>query len=123
MTKLSGAVDTIEGNCAIQTDLDKLEKWAHLSLMRFNKEKYMLLHLSWNNPKYVYRLGEELNESSPAVRDLGLLGDEKLDIRQHCIFATQKYPGLHCKEVANWEVGGEFPPLFCLHVAPTGVLL
>jgi len=121
--KLSGAVDTPEGQDVIQRDLNKLERWAHVDLKRFNKAKCEVLHLVQGNPQYQCRLGDEGVENSPVEKDLGTLVDEKLDTNQQCALADQKAShilGCIKRNMASRSREAILP--VCSGEAPSGVL-
>ena len=84
-TELCGTVNTLEGRAAIKGDLDRLERLAHVYMMKSNKARYKVLHMGWGSP-----LGREWIESSPEEKDLGVLVDEKLNMSQQCALAAQK---------------------------------
>ena len=58
-TKMGDAADIQEERNAIQGDLDRLESWAHVNFMKFNKIRGNVLDLGQGDPRHECRLGNE----------------------------------------------------------------
>ncbi|RMC03231.1 hypothetical protein DUI87_20425 [Hirundo rustica rustica] len=79
---VNNAADAEElGN--IQRDLDRVGRWAHVNLMKFNKAKGEALNVVQGNPKHKYRMGREWIESSPEEEGL-------VDMTGQCAFTAHK---------------------------------
>lgn len=46
-------------------DLDRLQSWAIKSCLKFNESKCWIVHLGWDNPGYMYKLGYESLKTAP----------------------------------------------------------
>ena len=88
-TKLGFTVDMLEGRDAMQRDLDRLKKWAHANLIKFNKATCKDLHLGWGNLKHRYRLGKEWLESSPEEKDSVVSVDDRFNVSLQGALAAQ----------------------------------
>ncbi|PKU48718.1 hypothetical protein llap_1042 [Limosa lapponica baueri] len=70
-------------------DLDRLDQRAEASGMRFNKDKYWVLHLGHNNPMQCYRLGGVAGMRL-SRKDLGLFFNIQLNMSQQYAQVAKK---------------------------------
>lgn len=69
-------MDTLEGRGVIQRDLDGLEKWVHMNLMKFNKFKCKVLPLGQDSLRDWERKGLSIHVD----KDISAWMDEKFDM-------------------------------------------
>ena len=69
-TKLSSAVGALDVRDTVQRNLDGLEVWNHVNLLKCSK----FLHVGLGSPHSCYRLGDEWTESSPPEKNIRVLG-------------------------------------------------
>lgn len=91
-TKLSSAVDTKRKGCSPK---GSGFPWK-VSPYELNEVQqgqwHKVVHLGWDNGKYVYRLEEELLGIGSTEKDLGVLVDGNLDISQHGVLLNPRRP-------------------------------
>jgi len=104
-TKLCGAVDTLEGQVAIQRDRERLERWTCANLMRFSKAKCKVLHMGGGNLKHKYRLAGQWIESSPEEEDWRVLVDEKFNMTSNVSSQSRRPTVSWAASKAAWPAG------------------
>jgi len=103
----------LEERDAIHRDLERLQRWARMNLMKFNKAKCKILHLGQGTPKHIYGLGDEGIKSSPEEKDLWVLVGEKLNMTWQCALTAWKANrtlGFITSSVAAGQGRGLCPP-------------
>ena len=89
-TKLCGIANTLEDRNKLQSDLDRLERWAENNRMKFNRDKCQVLHLGKRKQMHSYKIGDTWLSNTTSEKGLGIVVDHKLNMSQQCDVAAKK---------------------------------
>ena len=89
-TKLGHSVQREEEQEQLQESLLRMYSWAEKWGMSFNLLKCKVMHLGYNNPKYIYKVNGIEIPSSDSEKDLGVLIANNLRPSSHCLDITRK---------------------------------
>jgi len=69
------------------------------------RAKCWVLYLLWGDARYLSKLGEDILESCPAEKDLGVLVDKKLDRCQQCSLQPRRPTVFWAALKRGWPAG------------------
>ena len=86
-TKAYNSIKDIDDVKNLQNVIDEMYLWTQKWLLKFNKNKFKILHIGKKNPKNKYFIGTEDDKTELEVteleKDLGILIDPNLDFKKH----------------------------------------
>ncbi|KAJ7416736.1 rna-directed dna polymerase from mobile element jockey-like [Willisornis vidua] len=94
--KLEGVTGTQGYPAATRKDLNSPKKWANRNIMKLSKEKCKVLHLDRNKLMHLCSLSATQLGSSLVEKDLGVLVDPKVNMRQQCALTAKVADGSLC---------------------------
>ena len=89
-TKMFRRVESQEDRHQLQSDLNKLVKWAEKWQMLFNKDKCKCLHIGQANAKNNYLMNNTVLLSTEREKDVGVVVSSDMKVSEQCGIAARK---------------------------------
>ena len=89
-TKIMHIMNTEDEIKELEEDLKKLQKWSEMNDMKFNTDKYSVMHCGINNRKHQYKLYGKILRETNSEKDLGVIVDKDMKFKNQVAAQTKK---------------------------------